>query len=718
MNPRDTQLAVFARSVKSKFLSTLLLVALAQILAWMVGPAASSTNSLALQQMSFTTEGLVHFSIAGPVGASFLVQSSRDLQSWSPIYSGVLSAASEDFTDVVFLRPATAFYRAVLATPPIQIVSVSATGAPPFSILTIAANGFDSAQPLSVRFFDSTGYRMEVAPIAVRSNSISVGVPPYLNLQTREIQAGLVSLEILQTNGPSASVSRAVRGFLIWDLPRPPSTPGMITLNFLQGISDLGLSIQSRLPGTALETAEIRSAVSNYLGLLLPFQNQISNLTQNPAGNFPLATLGASSIPIDSQDLRNLDRSIVGFLQAQADALDPRAYINLSFRQPQSVPGSTEASTYITELLRDPDSAATSTARTAYFNVSSSLTPTAFAISYDIVGGGIAVGIGAALLLGAPLEAVALPTLALLAVTFEGAGGMVALGGALGQNSPGAAKFVQDGVGRLDGLLFSPLKVFLSEAQGGLLALTLGGKAIYEAFGKVSLPPPAISITDVTAPEGQSGTQVFNFVVSLSAPSTQIVSVKYSTASGSADPSDYEAMYDATVTFNPGETQKTVPITVIGDLDVEIDETFSVELYGAQNATIAKSKGTGTIVNDDVPDTTMPTVTITSATIVPGPGGYTYTITGTASGPVGTGLHNDYGYDLYLPMNDNGWYLGGASIRRDVGDPHTITWTSSYVVNSVGTFSFGVYVIRSYFDGTNYVHLESHAHGTVTNTSP
>jgi hypothetical protein len=54
------------------------------------------------------------------------------------------------------------------------------------------------------------------------------------------------------------------------------------------------------------------------------------------------------------------------------------------------------------------------------------------------------------------------------------------------------------------------------------------------------------------------------------------------------------------LTFAPGETQKTVAVSVVGDPAAEPDETLVVKISDPVNATIAKDTGTGTIANDDV----------------------------------------------------------------------------------------------------------------------
>ena len=87
--------------------------------------------------------------------------------------------------------------------------------------------------------------------------------------------------------------------------------------------------------------------------------------------------------------------------------------------------------------------------------------------------------------------------------------------------------------------------------------------------------------------------------MTLSAASTQTVTVNYATANGTAIAgADYQAA-SGTLTFSPGQTLKSVTVPVSGDTLVELNETFSVNLSGAQNATILDSQGVATITNDD-----------------------------------------------------------------------------------------------------------------------
>ena len=110
---------------------------------------------------------------------------------------------------------------------------------------------------------------------------------------------------------------------------------------------------------------------------------------------------------------------------------------------------------------------------------------------------------------------------------------------------------------------------------------------------------PQISVNDVGVLEGNSGQTDMTFTVSLSNPSAQAVSVGYATADGTATAgSDYVAA-SGTVSFDPGQTSKSVVVEATGDTQVENNETFTLNLSGPTGATIADGSGLGSIQNDD-----------------------------------------------------------------------------------------------------------------------
>jgi len=112
--------------------------------------------------------------------------------------------------------------------------------------------------------------------------------------------------------------------------------------------------------------------------------------------------------------------------------------------------------------------------------------------------------------------------------------------------------------------------------------------------------PVTIAISDPSVTEGNAGTVNAAFSVTLSAPSSQTVTVQYKTAPGTAKAgTDYTSKPLTTLSFASGETAKTVNIAVKGDLLDEDDETFFVNLSNAIGATIADAQGVATILDND-----------------------------------------------------------------------------------------------------------------------
>src|SRR5439155_693167 len=88
-----------------------------------------------------------------------------------------------------------------------------------------------------------------------------------------------------------------------------------------------------------------------------------------------------------------------------------------------------------------------------------------------------------------------------------------------------------------------------------------------------------LSINDVTVTEGNSGTTLANFTVTLDAAVDTAASVDFATADDTAQPgSDYIAT-TGTLTFAAGAAgTQTVSVAVTGDQLVELDESFLVSL--------------------------------------------------------------------------------------------------------------------------------------------
>lgn len=147
-------------------------------------------------------------------------------------------------------------------------------------------------------------------------------------------------------------------------------------------------------------------------------------------------------------------------------------------------------------------------------------------------------------------------------------------------------------------------------ATGGTGSLLITGQQL------ILRVTPTLDVTNnPTVTEGDAGTILATFNVTLSPVSTQTVTVHYSTQDNSATTgdSDYVGIADTVLQFDPGQTSKNINVTVNGDTKFEPNEQFFFNINTPSNANISDNQGIGTITNDDAQPvinvTNNPTVT-------------------------------------------------------------------------------------------------------------
>ncbi|HET8798213.1 MAG TPA: Calx-beta domain-containing protein, partial [Thermoanaerobaculia bacterium] len=111
---------------------------------------------------------------------------------------------------------------------------------------------------------------------------------------------------------------------------------------------------------------------------------------------------------------------------------------------------------------------------------------------------------------------------------------------------------------------------------------------------------PALAIGDAVVTEGNAGTQMMTFTVTLSAASGSTTTVSFATADGSATVADSDYIANSgTLTFVAGDTSETIDVTINGDTFAEGNEQFLVNLSGPSGATINDGVALGIIRMDD-----------------------------------------------------------------------------------------------------------------------
>ena len=151
----------------------------------------------------------------------------------------------------------------------------------------------------------------------------------------------------------------------------------------------------------------------------------------------------------------------------------------------------------------------------------------------------------------------------------------------------------------------------LSGLVGGTVIDAVGTAVIAQNDSAVAAVT-GISIDDVVV--GESETYA-GFLVHLTAPSASVVTVNYAAFNGTATNTLDYAAQSGTLTFAPGETVKTVSLSVLNDTTVESREIFGLSLSSPSvNATIERGAGIATIIDNDAPSGT-PVATFNDAVV-------------------------------------------------------------------------------------------------------
>lgn len=111
---------------------------------------------------------------------------------------------------------------------------------------------------------------------------------------------------------------------------------------------------------------------------------------------------------------------------------------------------------------------------------------------------------------------------------------------------------------------------------------------------------PKISAEPVSTLEGNA-TTTLNIVVKLSNAFNKEVSLDYATSSSTAKAGQDFEDTAGSLSFAVGETEKTIPVTLLADFCLEQDEQFEVKLSNPANGSLESTSVVATILNDDVP---------------------------------------------------------------------------------------------------------------------
>lgn len=243
------------------------------------------------------------------------------------------------------LLPTTGFWvNKANSSRPLVVASLSKTVANPLSLVSLNGSGFNPKARLYVRFFDATGFSLEIPAASVSESIVSVAAPPYIDMASGRFGSATVSLQLVQRYSSETRLSAVIPGFTIQPLPTPPLANGITTsrwLDFAQyAVPDLKILLQqleNRYPG-APSTLALRNQITSLDAQMTLLRQAIAtSIAGNPV------TLGAfrgSPLILD---------------QASRDTVDQLVYASILALGPNSPSPCSAKDIYIDQLVSDPD---------------------------------------------------------------------------------------------------------------------------------------------------------------------------------------------------------------------------------------------------------------------------------------------------------------------------------------------------------------------------
>jgi hypothetical protein len=149
-----------------------------------------------------------------------------------------------------------------------------------------------------------------------------------------------------------------------------------------------------------------------------------------------------------------------------------------------------------------------------------------------------------------------------------------------------------------------PVTIVGEQLGTAVITATVEDKQVPAEITFIDCPTPSLfaAIAGVAVPEGDGGSRDIILTATLSAPpETGTVSVDFETVDGGATANEDYLTTKGRLTFGKNDTEKQIPITIIGDRTLEPDERFRVRFSNPQPPELALvfSEVEITLLNDD-----------------------------------------------------------------------------------------------------------------------
>jgi hypothetical protein len=225
---------------------------------------------------------------------------------------------------------------------------------------------------------------------------------------------------------------------------------------------------------------------------------------------------------------------------------------------------------------------------------------------------------------------------------------------------------------------------------------------------------PTLTINAPSVTEGNPPTNPpLNFVVSLNTASGLPVSFNFATngpAGTATAGTDYTAVPSTAGSIAAGQSSVTLPVTVLGDLLSEGNETVVLDLSSITNANVTSLSGTGTIIDDEIPTLAINDVSITEGNS--GTSTLNFTVTRTGFSPTAVGFNFATADDTATAGSD---YVTATGTGTIPAGGATASTTVSVTINGDAVFENTERFFVNLSAPTNATIADGQGIGTINN---
>ena len=230
----------------------------------------------------------------------------------------------------------------------IDLQSPSKVQAAPWFLLDLTASGFDPDADLHVRFLDVYGYSVDVPVVSSDSTSLTVAVPPIIDLETGKFGAGVAGLQLVQESTTGTVESNTV--FVeIDDMPPSAGPIGTVTLAYFDAIIQLFQDAMEHLiildkfaPGEEVNI-ELFASIDGLRDAYIGAKKELEAVIADPSKSIEFAESGDDTLELNITAISIMDRIIGSVVQQVLASLAESAATGMGKRNSELVASKQES---------------------------------------------------------------------------------------------------------------------------------------------------------------------------------------------------------------------------------------------------------------------------------------------------------------------------------------------------------------------------------------